>query len=191
MNLNKRMFQITTLIFILFASLGTAQSAAPASTAADLSPEIRALITRTLGDSAEILRYGHLSTPDSLEAIGAVPAAGIPNSPDGIPVSRLALFRQDGTEWTDALSVDKGIRNDDGSITPPRETSALYRVTFFAHHFDDGRQRWILQFTPINAAGERTGRPIHISWNEILGRYQQISLEGYGFQPEFHGEAAE
>lgn len=185
------MIQITTLIFILFASLGTAQSAAPASTVSDPPPEIRALVTRTLGNGAEILRYGHLSTPDSQEAIGAILATGIPKSPDGIAVSHLALFRQDGAQWIEALSVDKGIRNEDGTITPPRETSGLYRVAFFEHRFDDGRQRWVLQFTPINQGGESTGHPIHISWNEILGRYQQISLEGYGFQPEFHGETAE
>ncbi|HEU5400984.1 MAG TPA: hypothetical protein VFU86_06480 [Terriglobales bacterium] len=184
------MFQIaTSLILVLFATFGAAQSAAPA--AVEPHPEIRALLTRVLGDSAEILRYGHLSTPESLEAIGALPAAGIPNSPDGIAVSRLALLRQEGNQWTNALSVSNGIRNNDGAITAPSERSALYRVTFFKHHFDDGRQRWIIQFTPINQGGERTGRPIHVSWNEILGRYQQISLEGYGFQPEFHGESAD
>lgn len=186
------MFQITTLIFIFFASFGLAQSAAPAAAdVADAPPQVRALIARTLGNGAEILRYGHLSTPDSLEVIGAVPVAEIPNSPEGFAVSRLVLLRQDGTQWNDALSVDKGIRNNDGNITRPRETSARYRVAFFEHHFDDGRQRWILQFTPTNAEGESTGRPVHVSWNEILGRYQQISLEGYGFQPEFHGEGAE
>lgn len=186
------MFQITTsLLILLFATFGAAQSALPASaTAPDPPAEVRAIITHALGNGAEIIRYGHLSTPDALEAIGAIPAPGIRNSPDGVAVSRLALLRQDGTQWIEALSVDKGIRNNDGAISAPREIAPFYRVTFFQHRFDDGRQRWIMQFTPINQAGERTGRPIHVSWNEMLDRYQQISLEGYGFQPEFHGEAA-
>lgn len=185
------MFQIaTSLIVVLFATLGAAQSTAPA--APDPPSEIQALVTKALGNGAEILRYGHLSTPESLEVIGVVRAAGIPKSAaDGIAVSRLALLRQEGNEWTKALSVSNGIRNNDGEITTPSERSARYLVTFFQHHFDDGRQRWILQFTPINAEGERTGHPVHVSWNEMLGRYQQISLEGYGFQPEFHGESAE
>lgn len=184
------MFQIaTSLIVVFFAILATAQST-PA-VALDPPSEIQALVTKTLGKGAEILRYGHLSTPDSLEAIGAIPVAGIPSSADSVAVSRLALLRQEGDQWTTALTVSDGIRNNDGAITAPSEKSALYRVAFFQHRFDDGRQRWILQFTPINQAGERTGHPIDISWNEMLGRYQQISLEGYGFQPEFHGEVAE
>ena len=187
------MFQISTsLLIVLLASLGSVQSGVPASApVSDPPAEVRALITRTLGSGAEILGYGHLSTPDSVEVIGAVPIAGIPASPEGVAVSRLALLIQQGTQWIDALAVDKGIRNNDGSITAAREKSALYRVAFFKHRFDDGRQRWIMQVTPINQAGERTGHPIHISWNEMLGRYQQISMEGYGFQPEFHGETPE
>lgn len=186
------MCQITTYLIMLFASLGALQSTllAPAPVS-DPPPEVRALLTRTLGNGAEILRYGHFSTPDSMEAVGFVPATGIPNSPDGVAASRLVLLRQEGSQWSDALSVDKGIRNNEGAITSSREKSPLYRVAFFEHRFDDGRQRWIMQFTPINQAGERTGRPVHVSWNDILGRYQQISMEGYGFQPEFHGEAAE
>ena len=184
------MFQtVTSLIVVLFATLGATQSSVPA--VPDPPPEIQALVAKTLGSGAEILRYGHLSTPDSLEVVGAVPATGIPKSPEGIAVSRLTLLRQEGNQWTNALSVSNGIRNNDGAITARSEKSALYRVTFFEHRFDDGRQRWLMQFIPINQAGDRTGRPVCVSWNEILGRYQQISLEGYGFQPEFHGESAE
>ena len=184
------MFQIaTSLIIVLFAALGAAQSTAPA--ASDPPSEIQALVAKALGNSAELLRYGHLSTPESLEVIGAVPASGIPKSPDGIAVSRLAVLRQEGNQWANALTVSDGIRNNDGEITTGAQKSALYRVTFFQHRFEDGRQRWIMQFTPVNAEGERTGQAIDISWNEIPGRYQQISLEGYGFQPEFHGESAE
>jgi hypothetical protein len=181
------------LILVFLVTPGAAQSALPAAgaAAADPSPEVRTLITRALGAGAELLRYGHFGTPDSLEVIGAVPAAGIPNSSDGVAVSRLALLRQEANQWTNDLSVSNGIRNNDGAITTPSEKSPLYRVTFFQHRFDDGRQRWIMQFTPINQSGEPNGRPIHVSWNEMLERYQRISLEGYGFQPEFHGESAE
>jgi len=180
-----------SLVIILLATLGVAQSAPAAAAVPEPPAEVRALIASVLGNGAEILRYGHLSTPDSQEAIGVVPAAGIATSNDGVAVSRLALLRLEGNQWANALSVSNGIRNNNGAITSRSERSPLYRVTFFQHRFDDGRQRWIMQFTPIDQTGKTTGRPIHVSWNEMLGRYQQISMEGYGFQPEFHGEAAE
>ncbi len=188
------MFRPASLIFALFTGLSLlAQSPVPAngSAASGPPPQLRSLVTRALGSGAEIIRYGHLSTPDSVEAIGAVLAVGIPNSPGGNAVSRLALLRQEGNQWISALFVNNRIRNNDGEITESSERSSLYRVAFFEHRFDDGRERWIMQFTPINQTGEPNGRPIHVSWNEMLSRYQQISMEGYGFQPEFHGEASD
>ncbi len=187
------MFRATASLIVMFlAAVGTTRSAvSSAAPAPDPPPEVRALVARSLGDGAEILRYGHLSTPDSLEVIGAIPATGIPHPSSAVEVSRLALLRQEGNKWVSALSVSNGIRNNDGAITEPKEKSPVYQVTFFQHRFDDGRQRWILQFTPINKTGDPSGLPIHVSWNEMLGRYQRISVEGYGFQPEFHGEAVE
>jgi hypothetical protein len=190
------MFQTAaSLILTLSTSLSllvALQSTVPAEGATNDPPaEVRALVTRTLGDGAQVLRYGHLSAPDTIEAIGAVTETEIPESPDGIAVSRLALLRRQGTQWVTALSVDKFIRNDAGTIAASSgnvTSSVLYRVAFFQHRFDDGRQRWVLQLTPINRAGERIGRPVHVSWNELVGRYQEISLQGYGFQPEVHGD---
>jgi hypothetical protein len=184
---------LTLALAVSVSLLGAPQSSVPAKGAAANDPpeEVRALITGALGDGAQVLRYGHLSAPDTIEAIGAVTDTGIPESPDGIAVSRLVLMRQQGTQWVPALSVDKLIRNDAGTLAASSgsaSSSALYRVAFFQHRFEDGRQRWVIQLTPINRAGERIGPPVHVSWNELVGRYQEISLQGYGFQPEVHGD---
>jgi hypothetical protein len=181
-----------TLKFVIALSLtfalAVAAQAPPATTVDPPPPEVEAAVTHALGVGATVLRYGHLGTPDSLEVVGAVPAPGIAATRDGVAVSRLTLLRQQGPEWVNAVTVNRGIRNNDGDIGGPRAVSALYRVSFFQHVFDDGRQRWVMQLTPIDQSGERIGPPVHLSWNEILDRYQQISLQGYGFQPEVHGD---
>lgn len=182
----RRVVTFSLALLLTMAPAVAAQS--PPPTTVDPPPEVQAVVTHALGDGATVLRFGHLGTPDSLEVVGAVPAPGIPVTRDGIAVLRLVLLRQQGSQWVNAVTVDRGIRNNDGSIGGPRAVSPLYRVTFFQHRFDDGQLRWVMQLTPINKSGERIGRPVHVSWNEILGRYQQISLQGYGFQPETHGD---
>ena len=191
-----RMFQAAAFRILAFSTslslLFSPNSTIPWNLTTNYRPaEVRALVTRALGEGAQVLRYGRLSAPDSLEAIGAVTETGIPASPDGTAVSRLALFRQQGTQWVTALSDHKHIRNDAGTLAASSgnvTSSPIYRVVFFQHRFEDGRQRWVIRLTPINRAGERICPPVHVSWNELVGRYQEISLQGYGFQPEVHGD---
>jgi hypothetical protein len=194
-----RLLLFKLLSFALLAScchVAAAQSSLTSSrTAAEVDPPpgIRTLVTRALGAAAEVIRFGHLSDPDSLEVIGAVPAPGVNQSQEAMVVSRLAVFRENGSQWMIGLRADKAIRNDWGLVANPfgnLPASPLYRVSFFQRRFDDGHERFVIQLTPINSAGENIGKPVHVSWNTSIGRYQQISLQGYGFQPELPDEGS-
>ncbi len=169
-----------------------ANAPALAAVAGDPPAGVRALMTGALGSGAQVIRFGHLSDPDSVEAIGAVPAPGMRESSDGIPISRLAMLRQNGTEWTTVLLADNTIRNDSGLIANTFQGGTpLYRVNLFRRRFEDGRERFVIQLIPIKKTGERVGSPVNVSWNPSVGRYQQISLEGYGFQPEIYGQVSQ
>lgn len=142
--------------------------------------------TRILGPGSTILRHGHLSGPDQTEAV-AVVAAFTAEKPI---VSKLVILRQAGSAWNADLTVDKVIRNTQGFIgaiaIDKVHRSDLYRVNLSTRVFDDGKNRFVIELTPSNADGKPSGPSVYVSWNPIVGRYQQISLEGYGFEPELH-----
>jgi hypothetical protein len=64
--------------------------------------------------------------------------------------------------------------------------SDLYKVELFNRLFDDGKNRFVIQLTPVTADGRPSAPSIFVSWNFVIGRYQQISMQGYGFEPELH-----
>ncbi len=141
--------------------------------------------TRILGPGTTVLRSGHLSAPDQTEVIAGVPVSGKENI-----VSRCTVLRQTGKTWTPDLTVDKVIRNQQGFLGATAldqvKRSDLYKVELFNHLFDDGKNRFVIQLTPVSADGRPSAPSIHVSWNPIVGRYQQISMQGYGFEPELN-----
>lgn len=146
--------------------------------------------TRVAGPGARIIRYGHLSAPDLDEAIVAVPATASTSSHDGLLATKLVVLRQVSSNWTPDLTVDKIVRNPQGFLGATAldqlRRSDIYEVVLSSHTFDDGKNRFVIQLTPVTADGRQSAPSIHVSWNSIVGRYQQISMQGYGFEPELH-----
>jgi hypothetical protein len=144
---------------------------------------------RAIGSGAIVVRSGHLSSPDQNEAI-AVVDGGSTSFETKRTVSRLVVLRQNGSNWTAALTVDKVIRNPQGFLgvtsLDQLRRSDIYKVNFFKRTFDDGKDRFVIQLTPTNADGKAAAPSVYVSWNPLVGRYQQISLQNYGFEPEIH-----
>jgi hypothetical protein len=142
--------------------------------------------TRTLGSGATIIRYGHLSGPEQTEAVAVVPGS----TSDKAVVSKLVVLRQLGSNWNADLTVDKVIRNTQGFVgaiaIDQVHRSDHYLVHVSNRIFEDGKNRFVIELTPSTADGKSSGPSVYISWNSIVGRYQQISLQGYGFEPELH-----
>jgi hypothetical protein len=182
----------------LFPALMIAQApskpSAPhvAKTAADPAPPaaVRDAADRILGSTATILRFGHLSSADQTEAVVAIPIPTTPKSGDALTVSRLAILREHGSDWKPDLSVDRVIRNSQGFLGATSldqvHPSDTYKVVLSNRAFEDGKERFVIQLTPVDAEGETTAPSVYVSWNPLVGRYQQISLQGYGFEPEIH-----
>ena len=153
----------------------------------DPPPAVLEAATRVLGSGVTVIRYGHLSSPDMTEAIAVTPNSDDRNS--GL-ISRAVVLRQAGTSWNSELTVDKVIRNTQGFVGATSldqvHPSPQYKLSTFTRPFDDGKTRFVLELTPAAADGKPAGPSVYVSWNPLLGRYQQISLQGYGFEPEVH-----
>jgi hypothetical protein len=145
-------------------------------------------VTRFVGPGAKIIRFGHLSAPDLDEAV--VAAVSSTSASDSLLATKLVVLRRVGSKWTPDLTVDKVVRNPQGflgaSALDQVRRSDLYKVELFNHQFEDGRNRFVIQLTPVGADGRPSAPSIYVSWNSIVGRYQQISMQGYGFEPELH-----
>jgi hypothetical protein len=180
-----RLFLITCLL-LSASAIASAQS----KPSADPSPSAALLdaATRVAGSGAKIIRFGHLSAPDLEEAVVAVVSST--SSRDGLLVTKLVVLRQVGSSWSPDLTVDKVIRNPQGFLGATAldqlRRSDLYKVELFNHLFDDGKNRFVIQLTPVTAEGRPSAPSIYVSWNFVIARYQQISLQGYGFEPELH-----
>ena len=178
-------FLIIICLLIAVVAIAPGQS----KPAADPSPASAAVLdaaTRVAGPGAKIIRFGHLSSPDLDEAIVAIPATAT----QGQLVTKLVVLRQVGSNWTPDLTVDKVVRNPQGylgAVTLDQvRRSDLYKVELFNHLFEDGKSRFVIQVTPVAADGRPAAPSVYVSWNSIVGRYQQISMQGYGFEPELH-----
>jgi len=183
-------------VFILFAAINgsmVARAQSPARSAVDskpilsVPPEVLNVATKVLGGSATVVRYGSLSDPDSLEAIAVTPAPSPSAARNEVTISQMIVFRREGDGWVNSLSVGSKIINPNGRIAGNFGSNPRYRAAFFNRRFEDGRERFVIQLSPIDSAGNSIAPPVYISWNPMVGRYQQISLQGYGFQPETHG----
>ena len=183
-------------VLILFAAVtvplvtraqSPSREAADSKLSASVPPEVLNVATKVLGGSATVVRYGSLSEPDSLEAIAVVPAPSPASNRNDLTVLQLIVFRREGDAWVNSLSVGSRIINPAGRIAGNFGSNPIYRVAFSTRRFDEGRERFVIQLTPIDSAGKSIAPPVYISWNQLVGRYQQISLQGYGFQPETHG----
>jgi hypothetical protein len=178
---------------LLFPAITLAQvqssSYSERKSAVDAPPPTAALelATRVLGPESKVIRYGHLSAPDLDEVIVGIPASG---SDGATLISRLAILRQQGSNWSSDLTVDKVIRNSQGFLGATSldqvHPSSFYKLSFFTRGFEDGKTRFVIELAPYTADGKSAGPSVYISWNPLVGRYQQISLEGYGFEPELH-----
>ena len=165
----------------------TARSATDSKLGLSVPPEVLNVATKVLGGSAAVVRYGALSDADSLEAIAVVPVPSPSGDKKELTVSQLIVFRREGDGWVNSLSVGSKILNPGGRIAGNFGSNPLFRVAFSTRRFEEGRVRFVIQLTPIESAGKFIAPTIYISWNPMVGRYQQISLQGYGFQPETHG----
>ena len=183
-------------VFILFAAINgsmVARAQSPARSTVDskpilsVPPEVLNVATKVLGGSARVVRYGPLSDPDSLEAIAVTPAPSPLATRNEVTISQMIVFRREGDGWVNSLSVGSKIINPNGRIAGNFGSNPRYRAAFFNRRFEDGRERFVIQLSPIDSAGKSIAPPVYISWNPMVGRYQQISLQGYGFQPETHG----
>jgi hypothetical protein len=142
---------------------------------------------KAIGPEASVVRFGHFSSPDQFEAIAVVDA---PSFYRKQAISRMVVLRKAGSNWTADLTVDRVIRNPTGFIGATSldqiHRSDLYKIAFFNRTFDDGKARFVVQLTTVDADGKATGPSVYVSWNPLVGRYQQISLQDYGFEPEIH-----
>jgi hypothetical protein len=179
-----RLFAIICLLSVF--TIAFAQS----KPSADLAPPAALLdaAIRIAGPGAKIIRFGHLSAPELDEAIVAVPSSTSPR--EGEFVTKLVVLRHVGSNWNADLTVDKAIRNPQGflgaaSLDQVRR-SDLYKVELFNHLFDDGKNRFVIELTPVTTDGLPSAPSVYVSWNPIIERYQQISMRGYGFEPELH-----
>ena len=178
------------LLITCFLLSASAIASAQSKPSADPAPSAALLdaASRVAGPGAKIIRFGHLSAPDLDEAI--VAAVSSTPSRDGLLVTKLVVLRQVGSTWTPDLTVDKVIRNPQGFLGATAldqlRRSDLYKVELFNRLFDDGKNRFVIQLIPVTADGRPFAPSIYVSWNFVIGRYQQISMQGYGFEPELH-----
>lgn len=182
------MFLVRIILLLLLSVLSIAQ-VRPIDDPPTVDGATTEAAVRVIGPGATVVRFGHLSSPDQNEAIAVVELAPA-NYRTKQTISRLVVLRQSGSNWTADLTVDKVIRNPQGFLGATSldllHRSDIYKVDFFERKFDDGKNRFVIQLTPAAADGKPTGPSVYVSWNPLIGRYQQISLQDYGFEPELH-----
>jgi hypothetical protein len=148
---------------------------------------------KLLGSSAEILKCGHLSDDDNLEAVAAIRVPGLKDDGHGTPISKLMILRQGKARWDTELNIDKEITNGEGYIgidfIDDSDPFPYYRV-----HFSDRGATWGArdpsQFTLVLIPMTRDGKldvggiGIGIGWNPAVRRFQEIEPSGEEFAPE-------
>jgi hypothetical protein len=148
---------------------------------------------KLLGPDGQVLKCGHLVDPTVLEAVVVSRVPGLKDNKDGIPVSKLLILREIGTQWKSELEVDREITNSAGYVginfIDDSHPYPYYRAKFT----DEGAQwgaRSASQFTLVLLSMTRGGKidpeelGIGIGWNLAAGRIQEIEPDGEHFAPE-------
>ncbi|HEY6445006.1 MAG TPA: hypothetical protein VIY53_00995 [Acidobacteriaceae bacterium] len=181
-------------------TLGTAACCASAigqqvsgSLSADqqLDRRCRQAAIRALGRDAEVLKCGHLDLGSPVEVIAAIRRRSIPADEfGGVVVWKLAVLRDEKGVWKqELLAADKDVRNPVGSvgIEDVDDSSPFwgFRVNL-SNHRDDGKTAFELSIGFVNRIGSPEGLPFSISFNPIVGRYQEFDMhvDPEGFQKE-------
>jgi hypothetical protein len=146
---------------------------------------------QALGPNAQVLKCGHLTGSDALEAVAAIRLKQLRTTEVGIPVSKLVVLRRDKSDWKLALTADKeAIRNTIGYIGADfindSDTCSRYRVSFY----DEGSNKvpgFTISVSYFRPDGQGDGgAPIEIAWNRSIGRFQEYNenQNPLGFQLE-------
>jgi hypothetical protein len=146
---------------------------------------------QALGPDAQILKCGHLTGSDALEAVAAIHLKQFRTTKVGIAVSKFVVLRREKLEWTTVLTADQeAIRNTLGYIGADfindSDTCSRYRVSFYdeGSHEVPGFTIVVSYFRP-DAQGD-AGAPVEIAWNRSVGRFQEYNenQDPLGFQAE-------
>lgn len=118
-----------------------------------------------------------------MEAVAFVRLKQFKVDRNGIPVSRLVIFRKVHSHWTVVLDAAKGIRNPVGYVGSDYIDDSYgypgYRVSFSDRRSDD-KPAFVLWLYFLGTDGEPEGIAAEISWNPAVGRFQEF---GGGDQP--------
>lgn len=161
----------------LYASALAAGSAGGPSQKATSSPvEVRRCsiaARKSLGNSAIVLKCGHLTGRPKLETIAAVPLNGVKQRSGSVAVRHLVILKQTSRRWVTELRVNEQIKNPAGYIgkflSPPGSSKGYY--TSFDDHRSDGSAGFVVYLAEIDEQGEAEW-PLQISWNPIAERFQ-------------------
>jgi hypothetical protein len=138
---------------------------------------------KVLGNKAEVVRFGHLSGTDALEAVAIVNSNRFVANNDGMAVSRLAILRLEDGGWKSILDAYKNVTNAEGYVGidyVDDSTINGYRVSFS----DEGKSSFTVDIGYLASNGESEGLPMEISWNPAIGRYQEVERGEDVFKPE-------
>lgn len=145
---------------------------------------------QVLGESAELLKCGHLSDADHLEAVAGTRVAGMKDDRNGVPVSKLIILRRSQSAWNTELRVDEEITNPAGYVgcdfIDDSHPFPYYRVDIAAQWGAPDPSKFTLVLLSMTRGGrvdpEELG--IGIGWNPAVERFQEIDPNGEQFVPE-------
>jgi hypothetical protein len=146
-----------------------------------------------LGPDGQVLKCGHLVDAIGLEAVVVSRVPGLKDSKDGIPISKLLILREVGTQWNSELKVDREITNSAGYVGSDFIDDS-HPFPYYRAKFTDQGAQWgarpASQFTLVLHSMTRDGKidpediGLGIGWNLAVGRFQEIEPDGEHFAPE-------
>jgi len=139
-----------------------------------------------LGVGVQLLRCGHLSGRDALEAVAIIRVPKLVDDQDGVPLKRLVVIQQLNTAWEDELTVENEIKNPVGYLAADyiddSEPANWFRVSLSGEGTKDFTI--VLRYVDTKGVTDDEGLPDEIGWNPAVNRYQELLLNREGFAEE-------
>ncbi len=189
--------KMALLPLLLFLCFGNARAQPTTSTPAQRCLDAA---KKALGPDAQVLKCGHITGTDALEAVAAIRLKQFRTTADGVPISKLVILREQKSRWVVELTADKNwIRNNIGYLSDATADSAQlirflasysahfigYRVSFSDRRSDEASDFTIWLYI-LSPTGINEGTSLEISWNPSAQRFQDFAYgqDPEGFRPE-------
>jgi hypothetical protein len=146
-------------------------------------------VKKVLGTDGQVAKYGHLVGQKSVEVVAYTRIKKFKQNSEGVPISKLVVLQKNNSHWDVVLNVSKEIKNPFGYIgldyIDDSQDYPGFRVSF-SDHRSDGVRAFVILLFYIGTNGEIEGIPTEVSWNGMVARFQEFSVNEApeGFKPE-------